>query len=150
MHEVGGGDGHHLDPGRDLVAGGWTALLLVPHGLYQCRPGILHLLRCGTSATGEWTTGNGCWWDGTYNCSRVSLVDSSRPETVLELEHGRKHDHEWTAAFQLFPWPAIDGRVRDEQHLHEHDEQQSQYCEYGWQGATGDRVLRRRGQLYLI
>lgn len=70
------------------------------------------------------------------------LLDSSRFEAVLELEHGRKHDNEWTAAFQFIARPAVDGRVRYEPH---DDEQQQQHFEYD-EGAAGDSLLRRRSR----
>lgn len=82
--------------------------------------------------------------DAMWTNSFPRLLDSSRFEAVLELEHGRKHDNEWTAAFQFIARPAVDGRVRYEQHVHEphDDEQQQQYDE----GAAGDSLLRRRSR----
>lgn len=110
--------------------GGWTALLLVLDGLYKCRPGILHLLRCGSAATGGWKRRRRRQRfevvavdliKTNWTCLFVSLFsDSSRTEAVLELK--RKHGNEWTAAFQFFARSAVDGRVRYEQHLYEsHD-----------------------------
>lgn len=74
----------------------------------------------------------------------IVILDSGRPETVLELECGREYDNEWAAAFQFISRPTIDGRVRDEQHLHEHDvddeQQPQQHIEYN-ENPTRDSVL---------